>query len=832
MKIKEVIKSITNNKYLLILSILVLALMFIWIIPIKNRNISIEIKTHDVEDGEHINLQITSVDKEKYVLTFVVCDNKATTKFDSTFMEIENIRVDDIKSVKRIDRLCGYAGDYENFKYKIFDINEITILDDESGYLSLDTIKNICTGFKNSFIVKVIFSIAMIVLYFIINVYVLLRKRYSKARCLTIVISFFLLLMFINYIQKNYTNFELSSGNNTKNSTIDISDGTIVKQNIKVIYDKSYILNLNFEKDENFSGDVVVEVLDSTEKNVIIKSIFSSSEIKAENSIETDKLATNQNYVLKVYAINNVNDSTIKLGYNSVGNEQDGQLLIDGVVNEGSLSYSIIYNKYNTMDLAIILLIIFYVIACTCILSDKANKVTIAVIVLVYMFVFVFSISKMLMYSKIVARTPDERMHISYVAYLEKNDKIIPEFDKMNQGNIIINEKDENELVFAGNTINYLGHPPLYYNIMRITNSIEVKDDIIIVKTERMRKFSILIAATALVLMFYIGFTRIKKIPWLHLLYATIVTSVPMMLYGASGISNDTLVLLTVNIYLLGAIRFCEKRRNILTYALIAIGITTSILTKVTAGLIVVVASVVLVCITLFKEKSLKEVFKKSFIVSLPIYIIALLYFSFIYYKYSTFQPGISLGGKEYLQSTNFYIDFNDRVFMNIFDYIDYYRRYFMNTWVGILSHVSLTKSQAFISMQTIALKSLWFLPLMLFCKNQRKSIKYSGAIISGYIAMLVVAAIQLNNGIKSFYSRGYTGGYQSRYYLCGIVIIALAIVGSFEKIHLDLCENNLEKNKEKVRTNIMAIVSVIFATLLFYEDFIYFLLNFKKYLI
>ena len=57
-----------------------------------------------------------------------------------------------------------------------------------------------------------------------------------------------------------------------------------------------------------------------------------------------------------------------------------------------------------------------------------------------------------------------------------------------------------------------------------------------------------------------------RRIPILHMLYGLILISAPNMIYVISGVSNDALTMPAVAIFMLGIIRFYEKKYNILTY--------------------------------------------------------------------------------------------------------------------------------------------------------------------------------------------------------------------------------------------------------------------------
>ncbi|MCD8346673.1 MAG: hypothetical protein LUD16_01740 [Lachnospiraceae bacterium] len=458
----------------------------------------------------------------------------------------------------------------------------------------------------------------------------------------------------------------------------------------------------------------------------------------------------------------------------------------------------------------------------------------------VYAFLFFYALFQMSYYESYVGRTPDEIQHISYIAYLEDKDVLIPDFTEMTYA-VLLPETSALDgvwrLDWTNDEVNYLGHPPLYYQIMRLANAIQFESDgeVCVVNIARLRRFSMGIAALALLLIFYIGFTRLdQKKPCLHLLYGMIVTSVPMMLYGASGISNDTLALLTGTVYFGGILRFAEQKRDWKTYLLIAVGGTASLLTKTTAGLMTAMASVVVVAVCLIREKSWKCLFHRSFFVTLPIYLPAVLYFLYIYKQYGTFQPSLAnFVSEAYFQESAFYVPEEERAVMTLYQYFLYYKREFFGSWSGIASHIALYKPTRLYSPDRIALLSIWILPAVSAFFFWRKKDSRGIACTGLYAAALLAVAMQFVNAAGGFYSRGYMGGFQSRYYICVIAAFGLSIARLFERGFTDsqasqaLPDGTLQKNRQ----TLLSVLVTVFVLLLFYENFIYFLLNFTEYL-
>lgn len=505
--------------------------------------------------------------------------------------------------------------------------------------------------------------------------------------------------------------------------------------------------------------------------------------------------------------------------------------LLNTFLRKGLLRYSINIGGMAVSNTILVglLLAIFAVLLMVCILWEKENKWSKWILVGIYLFALVFSIGKMIFYNEKVANTPDEKAHISYVAYLEENHEIIPRFENMQMMNILYSDSEIMQFQFEEGTTNYLLHPPLYYHVMQLANGITVNaDETYTANLDRLRMFSMGIVTVALMLIFYIGYTRMKKIPLLHLLFAMICISVPMLTYGASGVSNDSLAMLTVSIFFFGIIRYIEKKRNFLTYILIAVGISATVLTKLTAGLLVAIAAIIVLVSTLLHEKNWKELLSWKFLVTISVYIIPIIYYLYIYTRYGAFQISLYSLNAEYGRGTEYYVNVQNRTIMGLLEYTDYYYKQFMGTWTDIASHVSLHKPSNSAFLEKIALELILFIPLCLLVKPIREKMKYKQGIIGGYIAVVVTGMLQFYNAYSGFGERGYLGGFQSRYYLCIIVVFAFCAALLVQEALQAIKAQNKYAIAMK---HIIVYVTVAFIGLLAYEDFIYFLLYFRNYL-
>lgn len=490
-------------------------------------------------------------------------------------------------------------------------------------------------------------------------------------------------------------------------------------------------------------------------------------------------------------------------------------------------------------------------------------------IILIYAFAFRFFVYKMFFYSEYVGRFPDEMQHVAYIAYLEKENVIIPVFKDMKtfvnnstahiDYNTELNSKSKNnthEYTFSNN-LNYLGHPPLYYQIMRLSRAVQVNGNNVTVDLFKLRLFNIALSALGMLLILYIGYTRIGKNVILHCLYTTIIISVPMLAFCCAGVNNDTLAFIGVPIFILGLLRFSEQKRNFNTFFIISLGVFISFMAKVSAGMIVLISLFIYVILIIVKEKNARFLISKKFLTTLPIYLVTMGYFLVVYHQTGSIQPSFAKLSPQGFYNSGFYVNVADRTHMNFSQYTVYFARNFLTTWTSIQSHFSLEKIGGAISMNTTAESLLLVLPIILIfqIKRDKRNSSIMLVLISLYFGLAITAITQWLRQYSQYTNiSGYLGGFQSRYYLCGIPAIALGVTfimkNLFEKssktsnvderksnVQYHEITNNLTlqcyetKNSFIFKKLVLCIICLIFICMLFYEDFIYFLIYFKDYL-
>lgn len=432
-----------------------------------------------------------------------------------------------------------------------------------------------------------------------------------------------------------------------------------------------------------------------------------------------------------------------------------------------------------------------------------------------YVAVFAYAVCQFPVYIRYIGGFPDEQAHLSYIAYLRtQGNAFVPDFSNMQIYNTV---KPGVLDLHSVTEFNYLGHPPLYYWIMNALGRMEVSGNQVLYHINIMRLISFGIGLIGVLLIFYLGYTRIAKIPMLHLLFAVIVISPPNLLYGMSGLNNDSLTILTFTIFIWGIIRFIEKRYTYLTFVLIAVGMSTSLLTKITTGMVAGAVGIGVLMYTLIHEKQEKLVFNKPFFAALPIYLVPVAYFSLLYAKFHTIQPSYQkLALAEYLHSPH-YVSISARSAMSVPQYVLYFSQQFFRSWYEVSGHLAIHKGQSIFNIDNIGLIAIIVLPLLVFCWVREKNYAY---ISIGVGSITLVALYQAWSALNGYNTDGYPGGFQSRYYLCTISVLAFAIISIFSKQATLLRRN--QDSELPIITNRGKFLASIFVLLLVFDGFIY----------
>lgn len=563
-------------------------------------------------------------------------------------------------------------------------------------------------------------------------------------------------------------------------------------------------------------------------------------------------LEDNKNYYFTIKSLDNAQEDKLVLWIGEGDYYSKGELYEGSNDMNSDISFELIMKGPNRFLTVFIPFTIFYLILIASVFYKSLRINPKKLILTIYICAFIFSGFKMFFYLN-YARVDqfDELAHISYVAYLEENnDIVIPKFSDVKILMKYTAQEQENPYdnvtstgVYSGNyegkfteAINYLGHPPLYYHIMKLTNSVTINGDRVTVNLTRMRVCNIFIVLSCIFLMFYIGYTRISKKPYLHLLFALIINSVHMLLYEGASVNNDNLTLVGVTVFLLGAIRYCEKKYNIKTYIIVALGIVLTVLSKLSAGAIVVIAALILVIWNCISEKNIKFIFNKQFFVTLPIYLLGMSYFIYVFFTEGTFQPSLSTyGAEQFTNNSLVYVQPELRTQLTFWEFFKSFWSGFFAQWTAGVP--SFPARRSIFTITRIGTLLFWVIPLGIFTKYIRKNgdnkIKVYLSMVIGTIVALV---LQFNRGFKDFYFISGHVARQSRYYVCLTLMFALIIIFILET-WMNKSENDFNiaygnRNLILTKESIIKVICIVYSSLLFFEGFIQCIINNTNYLL
>ena len=156
---------------------------------------------------------------------------------------------------------------------------------------------------------------------------------------------------------------------------------------------------------------------------------------------------------------------------------------------------------------AIFLIVVFFGLVLLAHYFATHKKHRRAYIGFLYVIGIIYIIGQGIFYSNAMPdSSPDETAHISYIYYLNKTDEIIPHFEDMH---LLYSEKmkwSEDYFAYDESLVNYLCHPPLYYQIMCLAGGIYDTEDPSVAQLDkpRLRYFNLIIYVIGVCLLLYI----------------------------------------------------------------------------------------------------------------------------------------------------------------------------------------------------------------------------------------------------------------------------------------------------------------------------------------
>lgn len=233
----------------------------------------------------------------------------------------------------------------------------------------------------------------------------------------------------------------------------------------------------------------------------------------------------------------------------------------------------------------------------------------------------------------------------------------------------------------------------------------------------------------------------------------------------------------------------------------------------------------------LIRNRNLKLIINKYFLASLPIYLIAAAYFFIILKNYGSIQPGLEVIAPQELNI----IPEAEREVMDFPAYIKFFFTNFGYTWGGIYNgRFYLMKTfESFVRFPFYLMAGLCLIRGVVgLIQWIRKKDNYGMIYTAAVISLIITITTQFFNGYRGFIERGYTGGYQARYYLCMIPILAFACGEIFGRLDTEKIESASGNRKVLLysKKTMLKVLAAAFIIWMLYSDFLYFLTVYNEY--
>ena len=449
------------------------------------------------------------------------------------------------------------------------------------------------------------------------------------------------------------------------------------------------------------------------------------------------------------------------------------------------------FHLYTFLISLLILIIIFYLyfLYKTEIFDDKLSAKMI-----LYSLFFFFAVFKVSYYTEHVNKfyPPDELAHLSYIEHMYSNPGLIPKFETMRT----LNNKD------AGL---YLSHPPLYYHLMLIAydTTYPIMSDINI---KNFRNLNNIIFIFTFMLILYLSFsTKVSLLS--HLVYLSIVTSIPMYAYSGASITNDNLAILGALIFILGLKRMMLLQYSNLTYFILGLGIFISYFSKLTVAILIFFAAIFFI-LSLYQDKKKLQISTLQLAIILTFLLPIFYYQIHIFTTYHSIMPTFNVTyPQQYLKSV-FYTPEELRLHYTPIEWLERMKEYVIGGWFGIHSHHSFIKESFLGYLGLLILHFFALISLFLKCSNDKLQLFCRIGKIT-LLSLIMVLIIQYLFSYKTHLTSGYMGGLQPRYLLP--FMFAFAIMASLF----------VERFKQYFVFNILIIIICV---QVLYSDFFYFL--------
>ena len=433
--------------------------------------------------------------------------------------------------------------------------------------------------------------------------------------------------------------------------------------------------------------------------------------------------------------------------------------------------------------------------------SPKIHRVLLCI----YGAALLYFVLKLVYYAFFIGGTPDEGSHIGYLIELTKTPTLIPDFASMPMYRTAEQAGGQMLFVPVEGSVNYLGHPSLYYLFLTLFKAVTLQaDGSALVAIWRLRAVNILLSSVAVLLAFRIGYRKLKDCsPLAHLLFATAVATLPMLGYVSSGVSNDNLAFLGFAVFFTGVIRYDDDKLDLRTYTLIGVGFLLGSFSKLTTAMILLIMLFTILVMSVFRNRNLKLIANKYFLLTLPCYLLFLAYEIIIFRRYDAFQPTLASLAPAFYQTTVFYVAPENRIPMSFFQYLIRFAGGIGHGWSSIYSDPDSVITNA---MHNGIAGIVYWIPVAAAIISamvqvvKRKADRFT---IPAVLAFLGTMAYHFYSGWSGFQKSGYPGGAQARYYLFLIIPFALIFA-------LNILRERAERRRVSLRFAVIILLAVL----------------------
>jgi hypothetical protein len=391
-----------------------------------------------------------------------------------------------------------------------------------------------------------------------------------------------------------------------------------------------------------------------------------------------------------------------------------------------------------------------------------------------------YFILKQVYFALAVGGFPDQTAQVSYLIEMCRQPRLVPDFAALPMYPVLTQENLVWTMRASATAVNYLGHPPLYYLLLSLTAPVRfLEDGTVAVDMLKLYLANTVLTSAAALLAFRLGYRALKgRSPFLHLLFAFAVVTLPELGYVGVSVNNDNLAFFAFALFFTGVMRYNEDKLDLPTYLLIGLGFMLGALSKLTAALIMLIMLVTILVMSVIRTKSLKLILNKYFLMTLPCYLLFLAYEIAVHRRYGSWQPGLAQIAPEYYLTTSFYVAPENRVPMTFLQFVRSFLGGIGHTWSSFYGHNQpvneIMDNRLFGLVYWIPVAAAMLAALLQLIR--RKADRYT---IPAVLAFLGTLAYHLYSNWSGFLKNGYAGGSQARYYLFLIIPFALAFTQS-----------------------------------------------------